>query len=448
MKHLALILVFLTASLGAFAQTTNTFDWVRIKRGLALPLNAGANSITNLNSISGVDATFTGTLTAKLAVFETTTNMFLSVTNLTLQGTANANGFTFTNMVAATESSSPVVLAQMLATNSASIALLTNGAVTLNSSLVVNGGVTALNSVNVTGRLIIAENVNDLVIGSGAVTNMWPGSHQITIGNNTIGGYESIMIGYLAGNQTVPYRSLSIGNVTGAAQDATFLGNGAGGNTLGGPSASVMIGKDAGNFSTHAIESVIVGSSAGLRSVNSSNSVFIGTGSGLAATNADHSVYIGDRCGYWLNKANVLQIETILEYATNVTGTGLIYGEFDTRILIFNATNHVKVTGDLIVSNNLTSSGLAIKTAITTTNYLYGKRDYMVFANAANITNTLPLASANKDRIYGCKSLVTNIVAIVPQPGDAIDWDTILTIGTKGTTIEFISDGTTNWFVK
>ncbi len=113
------------------------------------------------------------------------------------------------------------------------------------------------------------------------------------------------------------------------------------------------------------------------------------------------------------------------------------------------STTNTLTIATLSVTNGVsTLSSIRLKTATTTTNYAYGTRDYMVFANAANITNTLPLAAGCTGQVYACKLLVTNNVVIVPQPGDAIDWATSLTIGVKGVTEEFISDGTTNWFRK
>jgi len=178
------------------------------------------------------------------------------------------------------------------------------------------------------------QSYNNVFIGNQAGWSNTSGQNNIAIGDNA--GFkntssQNVFIGTSAGeNNTSGFFNIMIGrwtgknNTTGAQQ--ILIGGGAGGSlTTGGE--NVMIGNNAGAVNTTGVGNVYIGTSAGWSNTGTKN------------------VFIGYKIGYstFQNVSNALVI------GTDVNGSSpLIYGEFDNKILKFNA--NVAVNADPISS--------------------------------------------------------------------------------------------------
>ncbi len=100
----------------------------------------------------------------------------------------------------------------------------------------------------------------------------------------------------------------------------------------------VFIGSQAGRNISSAVGAIMIGFGAGANATNSNSSVIIGNYAGYGSTNSANSVLIGNRAGYSLDRSYSLVIEAHASYS-DAGNTGLIYGEFDNRVLKFNATS-------------------------------------------------------------------------------------------------------------
>lgn len=181
-------------------------------------------------------------------------------------------------------------------------------------------------------------------------------------GKENITGANSIFIGYQAGKNSNANYNVFVGGGAGlvntSGHHSTYLGGSAGSNSTGsyntflgasaginnGGSNNVMIGADAGSASTGQSGNVIIGHTAGLNSP-SNNGIIIGAQAGQNAgarnvligfkagnvTTGTDNVMIGNQAGEYESGSKKLYI------SNTSTSDPLIYGDFDTSILKFNA---------------------------------------------------------------------------------------------------------------
>lgn len=100
---------------------------------------------------------------------------------------------------------------------------------------------------------------------------------------------------------------------------------------------SIIIGTSAFENGTSAQAAVAIGDSAAKGCTNGVQATIIGSQAGESATNCNHSILIGSQAGRTLSRNNTLVIESDDTIATGGRG-GLLYGEFDNRVLRANAT--------------------------------------------------------------------------------------------------------------
>ncbi|MCK4664407.1 MAG: tail fiber domain-containing protein [Bacteroidales bacterium] len=190
------------------------------------------------------------------------------------------------------------------------------------------------------------------------------GSYNIFVGyksgyNNT-SGYKNVFMGYRSGlTNTSGQKNTFIGNESGANNSTggynTFFGYNSGILNSGG-NYNTFIGADCGFYNSSALFNTCVGSHAGENLYTGSGNTFIGAGSGHGGSTpgqfitGGHNTYIGYYSGYG-NKigsgnvcvgyqagSNETGSDKLYIENTNATSTSaLIYGDFNTNILRFNA---------------------------------------------------------------------------------------------------------------
>ena len=115
----------------------------------------------------------------------------------------------------------------------------------------------------------------------------------------------------------------------------TFVGHEAGNyNTTG--NYNTFLGVSAGNQNT-GDANVIIGVDAGLNNMTGSSNTFIGLGAGHNSS-GNSNLFLGREAGYHELGSNKLYIEN----CGNDSTEALIYGEFDSDILLLNATAHIR----------------------------------------------------------------------------------------------------------
>jgi hypothetical protein len=205
----------------------------------------------------------------------------------------------------------------------------------------------------------------------------WMGSNNVFIGSNagygnTTGG-QNIFIGTSAGSaNSTGTLNIYIGHVAGYNSTGvrnTFIGSNSGENNTTG-SDNIFIGNQTGQNSTIGTENTFIGSGAGMQNGSGSNNVFLGNSTGtnnnsgnynvflgskvgLAQSN-NRNIYIGYQAGTFANsEGNIMigyqagnsEINSNRLYIEN-SGTdkvnALIYGEFDTDLLMINAVVKIR----------------------------------------------------------------------------------------------------------
>lgn len=326
-----LFLSFLLIATGLFAQNPT------IVRGIGGVTNSNGRTTGtvqldfNPGIINPTTRTLVGnwtvgtSLTVPILIVQTETNSVIGSTNFLFLGHANANGFSLTN----------------------ALSLLGNG----------SGIISNFNSLSILGDFNLQNSLTNVNIGPGAgagnlfsySVSVGPGAGQLAANNS-----QSTYLGYQAGaNATNSSLGVFVGYLAG--RDAMLA------------IRSVFIGNNVARYATNSGSAVFIGNGAGNGASGAANSVFIGRDAGSDAYAATSSIFIGRSCGANLNRSSTLQIEGLVVYGTNTTGTGLIYGEFDTRTLTFNATNRTDFAGIV----NMMGKGITnASTFIVVTNYV------------------------------------------------------------------------------
>jgi hypothetical protein len=211
------------------------------------------------------------------------------------------------------------------------------------------------------------------------------GSSNIYIGNNAgnnlNNGLYNICIGDSAGyNCTYGICNVFIGPVSGfnnSGSANTFIGSEAGRfNTIGG--YNTFLGNRAGWQNTAGSYNTFLGDGSGNNHSTGNNNVFVGFYSGNGNISGSGNIFIGFDAGYNETGSDKLYIEN------SSTSTPLIYGDFNTDILVFNADVGINTTAPeapLDVETN--SSGYAIHLEETST----GTEDWQIGVDATGDLN-------------------------------------------------------------
>lgn len=202
------------------------------------------------------------------------------------------------------------------------------------------------------------QGMSNVFVGNFAAYSNIDGQQNVFIGENagyngTTGG-GNVFIGYNAAySKTTSHGNTFVGNYSGylntSGNGNTFIGNGSGSATDIGEE-NVFVGYAAGGANKDGSYNTFVGRASGLAFINGQSNtylgyasgyyktsgngnVFLGSGAGAMNKNGSNNVYIGLSAGFSQKGSNQLLISN-----TDIDSTqALIYGEFDTKKIAFNA---------------------------------------------------------------------------------------------------------------
>jgi hypothetical protein len=205
----------------------------------------------------------------------------------------------------------------------------------------------------------------------------WMGSSNIFIGSNagygnTIGG-QNICIGTSAGfANSTGTRNIFIGDVAGFKSTGirnTYIGSNSGENNTTGED-NIFIGNQTGQYSTTGTGNTIIGSNAGWQNGSGSDNVYLGSSTGGNNNSGNYNVFLGSMVGlaqssnrniyigYQAGTDNNADGNIMIGFQSGKTETNsnrlyidnsgadkynaLIYGEFDTDLLMMNAAVKIR----------------------------------------------------------------------------------------------------------
>ncbi|HCT29465.1 MAG TPA: hypothetical protein DIW31_01745 [Bacteroidales bacterium] len=202
------------------------------------------------------------------------------------------------------------------------------------------------------------EGTSNVFIGNYAAYSNVDGQQNVVIGENagyngTTGG-GNVFIGYnVAYSKTTSHGNTFVGNYSGyqntTGNGNTFIGNGSGSATDIGEE-NVFVGYGAGGSNKDGSYNTFVGRASGLAFLNGNNNTYLGCGSGYYKTSGNNNVFIGLLAGAQNNtgSGNVFigksagfnqkgSNQLIVSNSDADSTLALVYGEFDTKMLAFNA---------------------------------------------------------------------------------------------------------------
>ncbi len=180
------------------------------------------------------------------------------------------------------------------------------------------------------GRVEIVNTGQSIFIGNGAGENDdYSDNRNVFIGHeagltNTSGRWN-VFTGYETGHE----------NTTG--KQNVFTGFRAGYSNETGEN-NIFTGYNSGYSNTSGVENTIIGDNAGYNNTTGSNNTFIGHQAGYNSGTGSNNIFIGNQAGYTETGNDKLYIEN------SNTSSPLIYGDFDTDILEFNASVGIGTT--------------------------------------------------------------------------------------------------------
>ena len=156
----------------------------------------------------------------------------------------------------------------------------------------------------------------------------WAGRYDSTGYHNTFVGANAGIYNKTGAVNTFVGRNTGVCNETGSFN--TFMGYGSGFFNKDG-NLNSFFGRRSGEHNTYGSENTFIGTSAGALNETGSYNTYIGRGAGLNNQQGDSNIFIGFQAGWSDTSSNRLII------ANSETLDPLIYGEFDNKILRFNA---------------------------------------------------------------------------------------------------------------
>lgn len=199
--------------------------------------------------------------------------------------------------------------------------------------------------------------------------------------SNSTGGYN-IFVGHDAGKDNTvgdqnTFVGYTAGNANTTADDNTF------------------VGWAAGQVNQTGVENTYIGTGAGAYSFNGNQNTFVGYGAGYGNGSGNSgSVFIGYKVGYSNVGANKLMIDN-----NDVTSsTALIYGDF--------STNYVRFNADVTI-NELMNLSRQVISVTSATGTIYPTASFV--ALSPNTNKTLSGGISITDRTTGTVLIITNI---------------------------------------
>ena len=150
------------------------------------------------------------------------------------------------------------------------------------------------------------------------------GSYNVFIGNyagreNTFGNYNTFLGTYSGRYNTEGKSNVAVGQSAGTS------------NTIG--DFNLFVETHSGSSNTEGTRNTYIGQQAGEKNITGGYNVAVGRFAGNSNETGDSCVFIGNAAGYWETGSNKLYIENSSAGSTDA----LIYGDFNTNILQFNA---------------------------------------------------------------------------------------------------------------
>jgi hypothetical protein len=182
------------------------------------------------------------------------------------------------------------------------------------------------------------EGFNNVFIGNNTGSSNLDGYRNVFLGTdagaNNENGYLNTFIGNVAGTSNIGgYANTIVGNYAGYSNESgnlnVFIGQSAGMQNVSG-SQNVCVGQRTGYWNKTGTSNTYVGDNAAYNDTISINNTFLGAKAGYNNKSGSNNVFLGYQAGYTETESNKL-------YISNGLDSDLIYGEFDTKLLKFNA---------------------------------------------------------------------------------------------------------------
>jgi hypothetical protein len=223
------------------------------------------------------------------------------------------------------------------------------------------------------GASTVGDNDYDTFIGANAGYSNTTGYANSFLGNqagylNTTGN-NNTFLGYQSGRS----------NTNGIYN--TFIGAGAGYNNTTGV-GNTFIGGGAGLYNTAGSSNILLGEYSGYYKITGNANIFIGTNAGHENDDGSGNIFLGFYAGYNETGSNKLYIDN------SSTGTPLIYGEFDNRIMTINGNLEVigPYQGLLYLSDNITNNTNKVSRMVLN-HYSNAEEPVYLFGAASTSTN-------------------------------------------------------------
>ncbi|ALO14313.1 hypothetical protein L21SP5_00641 [Salinivirga cyanobacteriivorans] len=189
------------------------------------------------------------------------------------------------------------------------------------------------------------EGFNNVFIGNNSGSSNFDGYRNVFIGTDAgasnTEGYLNTFIGNVAGTSNIDgYANTIVGNYAGYSNESgnlnVFIGQSAGNNNRSG-SRNVCVGRRTGYSNKTGETNTYIGDEAAYFDTSAVNNTFLGASAGRNIQSGSNNVFLGYQAGMNENGSNKL-------YISNSETNNLIYGEFDTKQLKFDA--HVGINTD------------------------------------------------------------------------------------------------------
>lgn len=200
--------------------------------------------------------------------------------------------------------------------------------------------------------------MSNVFVGNYAAYSNIDGQQNVIIGENagyngTTGG-GNVFIGFNAAySKTTSHGNTFVGNYSGyqntSGNGNTFIGNGSGNKTDVGEE-NVFIGYSAGDANKDGSYNTFVGRASGLAFISGQSNTYLGYGAGYYKTSGNGNAFVGSWAGS-MNKSGSKNVYIGYSAGSNQKGSNqliisnsdvdstlsLVYGEFDTKKIAFNA---------------------------------------------------------------------------------------------------------------
>jgi len=273
------------------------------------------------------------------------------------------------------------------------------------------------------------EGFNNVFIGNNSGSSNFDGYRNVFIGTDAgasnTEGYLNTFIGNVAGASNIDgYANTIVGNYAGYSNESgnlnVFIGQSAGNQNISG-NKNVCVGRRTGYYNKTGEMNTYIGDEAAYYDTSAVNNVFVGASAGRNIQGGSNNVFLGYQAGINETESNKL-------YISNSETNNLIYGEFDTKQLKFDA--HVGINTDPSVLYQLYVDDPT------------ADNDYPAIYGVHNITDNWGIGVQGMGRYVGVKGMgYTSSLSSIGVYGYAYGSGTGTRYGVYGNA----TGGTTSW---